>query len=306
MAKGRRTEEADEAWRPSKEDAIREYDDAILEEEELGDKIITSKEHTPSRASPPAPRKKPAGGRRKKQQHEDDAWKPTDEDLEDEELEVQEMVNNQLMEDAHIQQKPKKEASPKPKTPPRKKPVGRPVHQEDDEWKPEGEDLDFEEYEEEEEDSTDDGPTTTVTRTPPRKTKKRPAASSAGSPEQQRTKPTKQSTASPEPLEATAAPSSPKHRLTSAGNKKPPEFLVKGQNEQAPFTFAAYRGEGMVMLAMNWKEGTPPDDFVGWVIEYTEPQSSKWWSIPVRNQLFYTFYAHMAKPWDTELHDLSR
>lgn len=309
MARGRRIAEEDETWRPSKEDTIEEYDDEILEEEEMGDEIVTSKEHTPSRASPQAPatRKKPTATHRKKRQ-EDDAWKPTDEDLEDEELEVQEMVNKQLMEDSRTEEKPKKKkASPKSKSP-RKKPVGRPTHQDDGEWKPEGEDLDFEESEEEEEspceESADDEPTA-ARRTPPRKAKKRPATSSAGSPEQQRTKPAKQSTASPEPPQA----ASPKHRLTTASNKKSPEFLVRGQNEQALFTFAAYRGEGMVMLAMNWKQGTPPDDFVGWVIEYTEPQSSKWWSIPVswldacRHVMQYIT---LTVDLEVELHDFSR
>lgn len=273
----------DDTWRPSNEDVLDEYEDEILEEEELEVEKPKGKESTPSRASPPARRKKAAA----KSQDEDGAWKPTDEDIEDEELEVQEMLNHQLLDDEIPKAKPKKASSPrksssprKKPTSPRKKPVGRPAHQDDDTWKPAGEDVEDEEELEEEdspyEDSADDEPTG-VKRTPPRKAKKRPATSSAGSPLQHRSKPAKISPASPEEHKV-PAPSgglSPKHRLTSATNRKPPEFLVKGQNDKAPFTFAAYRGEGMVMLAMNWKNGTPPDDFVGWVIEYTEPQSSK-------------------------------
>jgi hypothetical protein len=43
-----------------------------------------------------------------------------------------------------------------------------------------------------------------------------------------------------------------------------------------------YRGEGMCLLAMNWKEGTPPDDFVGFAIEYQEPGDTKFYPIPNR------------------------
>lgn len=266
MARGGRTAEDDDTWRPSKEDAIAEYDDEILEEE-LADEEPRVEKHRSSRASPAAAQHKKTSHRPKRQ--DDDAWKPTDEDLEDEELEVQEMVNHQLMaEDDSVVEKPKKHttSSKTSKTStPRKKPVGRPKHQDDDVWKPEGEDVENEEPDDNEnsayEDSMDDEPTMRK-RTPPRQAKKRPAASSAGSPELHKTtKP--------------AGLSSPKHRLTTASNKKAPDFIVRGTNDKAPFTFTAYRGEGMVMLAMNWKQSTPPDDFVGFVIEYTEPQSSK-------------------------------
>lgn len=269
MARGGRTAEDDETWRPSKEDAIAEYDDEILDEEMAEEEPMVEK-HTSPRASPGVSRKK-ASHRTKRQ--DDETWKPTDEDLEDEELEVQEMVNHQLMaEDSASEAKPKKKhASPKASktSSPRKKPVGRPKHQDDDVWKPEGEDVENEEPEDEQsayEDSAEDEPSSMRKRTPPRKAKKRPAASSAGSPELHKT--TKSTLASP------------KHRLTTASNRKAPDYIVRGTNDQAPFTFTAYRGEGMVMLAMNWKNGTPPDDFVGFVIEYTEPQSSKCKSSP--------------------------
>ena len=41
------------------------------------------------------------------------------------------------------------------------------------------------------------------------------------------------------------------------------DFKVKGANADAPFTLTLHRGEGMVLAAMNWKDPTPPDDFVG-------------------------------------------
>ena len=41
----------------------------------------------------------------------------------------------------------------------------------------------------------------------------------------------------------------------------------------------------MVLLAMNWKQGRPPDDFVGFGIEYKEPQGTRYW--PVKNRLSF-------------------
>jgi hypothetical protein len=32
-----------------------------------------------------------------------------------------------------------------------------------------------------------------------------------------------------------------------------------------------HRGEGMALLGMDWKEGRPADNFVGFAIEYQEP-----------------------------------
>jgi phosphatidylserine/phosphatidylglycerophosphate/cardiolipin synthase-like enzyme len=62
-------------------------------------------------------------------------------------------------------------------------------------------------------------------------------------------------------------------------------FEVSGTNATAPFTLKAHRGDGMVLLAMNWKAGTPPDDFVGFGLEYREPARDRWW--PVTNRLAF-------------------
>ena len=43
-------------------------------------------------------------------------------------------------------------------------------------------------------------------------------------------------------------------------------FIVTGSNAAALFTLKAYRGESMVLLAMNWKTAKPPEDFVGFAI----------------------------------------
>jgi phosphatidylserine/phosphatidylglycerophosphate/cardiolipin synthase-like enzyme len=60
------------------------------------------------------------------------------------------------------------------------------------------------------------------------------------------------------------------------------EFEVSGTNAAALFTLTAHRGDGMVLLGMNWKQGKPPDDFVGFGIEYKEPGESKFWAVQNR------------------------
>jgi hypothetical protein len=49
------------------------------------------------------------------------------------------------------------------------------------------------------------------------------------------------------------------------------EFQVLGDNDNALFTLKIHRGEGMALIAMNCRKGKPPEDFVGFAIEYREP-----------------------------------
>ena len=63
------------------------------------------------------------------------------------------------------------------------------------------------------------------------------------------------------------------------------EFQVTGSNAAALFTLKLHRGDGMVLLAMNWKEGKPPKDFVGFAIEYREPDGTKFF--PLKNRLAF-------------------
>ena len=63
------------------------------------------------------------------------------------------------------------------------------------------------------------------------------------------------------------------------------EFQVAGGNKQALFTLKVHRGDGMALLAMNWKDGTPPDDFVGFGIEYREPDGDRFY--PLKNRLAF-------------------
>ncbi len=49
------------------------------------------------------------------------------------------------------------------------------------------------------------------------------------------------------------------------------DFEVLGKNKKALFTLKVRRGEGMAMLTMDWKEGEPSDDFVGFAVESKSP-----------------------------------
>jgi tetratricopeptide (TPR) repeat protein/phosphatidylserine/phosphatidylglycerophosphate/cardiolipin synthase-like enzyme len=60
------------------------------------------------------------------------------------------------------------------------------------------------------------------------------------------------------------------------------EFQVTGHNAAAPFTLKLHCGEGMTLLAMNWKVGKPPQDFVGFAIEYKEPNGDRFYALKNR------------------------
>jgi len=59
-------------------------------------------------------------------------------------------------------------------------------------------------------------------------------------------------------------------------------FQVMADNPDAPFTLKLHRGDGMTLLAMNWKGVKPPLDFVGFAIEYREPDGDRFWTIKNR------------------------
>ncbi len=59
-------------------------------------------------------------------------------------------------------------------------------------------------------------------------------------------------------------------------------FQVLGKNSNALFRLTVHRGDGMVLLAMDWKKGKPPTDFVGFAIEYQEPDNPKVFPLPNR------------------------
>ena len=60
------------------------------------------------------------------------------------------------------------------------------------------------------------------------------------------------------------------------------DFQVRGTSDAAPFTLKVHRGDGMALLAMNWKGGEPPADFVGFAIEYREPGGQRFFALKNR------------------------
>src|SRR5690348_10637597 len=64
------------------------------------------------------------------------------------------------------------------------------------------------------------------------------------------------------------------------------DFEVIGTNAAAPFSLKLHRGEGMLLLAMNWKNEAPPEDFVGFAIEYQEPNGNVFY--PLKNRLSFS------------------
>jgi hypothetical protein len=65
------------------------------------------------------------------------------------------------------------------------------------------------------------------------------------------------------------------------------DFQVTGNNRSAAFTLKLYRGDGMTLLAMDWKNSEPPADFVGFAIEYKEPKGKKFYAL--KNRLCFPF-----------------
>src|SRR5215471_10242957 len=60
------------------------------------------------------------------------------------------------------------------------------------------------------------------------------------------------------------------------------DFQIIAKNADAPFTLKLHRGDGMTLLAMNWKVAKPPRDFVGFALEYKEPDGDRFWGIKNR------------------------
>jgi phosphatidylserine/phosphatidylglycerophosphate/cardiolipin synthase-like enzyme len=60
------------------------------------------------------------------------------------------------------------------------------------------------------------------------------------------------------------------------------EFQVSGTSKTARFTLKLHRGDGMTLVAMNWKKGRPPNDFVGFAIEYKEPGGDRFYALKNR------------------------
>jgi phosphatidylserine/phosphatidylglycerophosphate/cardiolipin synthase-like enzyme len=63
------------------------------------------------------------------------------------------------------------------------------------------------------------------------------------------------------------------------------EFQVSGTNKTALFTLKLHRGDGMSLVAMNWKKDKPPNDFVGFAIECKPPDENKFF--PLNNRVAF-------------------
>jgi phosphatidylserine/phosphatidylglycerophosphate/cardiolipin synthase-like enzyme len=72
------------------------------------------------------------------------------------------------------------------------------------------------------------------------------------------------------------------------------DFQVKGKNSAAQFSLTVHRGDGMALLGMNWKNGKPPDSFVGFAIEYKEPKGKKYY--PLKNRLGFAVNKNSKDP----------
>jgi phosphatidylserine/phosphatidylglycerophosphate/cardiolipin synthase-like enzyme len=72
------------------------------------------------------------------------------------------------------------------------------------------------------------------------------------------------------------------------------DFQVEGQNAKALFTLKVHRGEGMALLGMNWKKGTPPPEFVGFAIDYKEPGGDRFFTL--KNRLAFLDAAGKVNP----------
>ncbi|MCI0590481.1 MAG: phospholipase D-like domain-containing protein [Gammaproteobacteria bacterium] len=72
------------------------------------------------------------------------------------------------------------------------------------------------------------------------------------------------------------------------------EFQVNGQNSAALFTLKLHRGDGMTLVAMNWKKGRPPKECVGFAIEYKEPDGEKFFAL--KNRLSFPGAAGAVNP----------
>src|SRR5262245_40228157 len=71
-------------------------------------------------------------------------------------------------------------------------------------------------------------------------------------------------------------------------------FQEVGTNRNALFTLKLHRGDGMCLVAMNWKTGKPPRDFVGFAIEYREPNGERFFAL--KNRISFPGTAGSVNP----------
>ena len=83
-------------------------------------------------------------------------------------------------------------------------------------------------------------------------------------------------------------------------------YQAEGANANALFTLKVHRGEGMALIAMNWRSGMPPNNFVGWFISCKSPGSANF--EPLKNRLGFTYDPEQpSSPWtSTEISPIQK
>jgi phosphatidylserine/phosphatidylglycerophosphate/cardiolipin synthase-like enzyme len=117
-------------------------------------------------------------------------------------------------------------------------------------------------------------------KTPAKSTKKKPAPKKVITNPLAKNTPTAPVAVTPVKNAADNSKNQPPVKAPVAGT--PSDFEVSGNNPAALFKLKVYRGEGMVLLAMNWTNGKPPDNFVGFAIEYQEPGGNQFFAVTNR------------------------
>ena len=72
------------------------------------------------------------------------------------------------------------------------------------------------------------------------------------------------------------------------------DFQVTGKNTKALFTLKLHRGDGMCLVAMNWKKGQPPKNFVGFAIESKPPDGDTFF--PLNNRVAFPGAGGVVNP----------
>ena len=59
------------------------------------------------------------------------------------------------------------------------------------------------------------------------------------------------------------------------------DFQIIARNADAPFTLILHRGDGMTLLAMNWKAASPSRDFIDFPLN-AKNLTARFWTIKNR------------------------
>ena len=134
----------------------------------------------------------------------------------------------------------------------------------------------------------------TAAKTPAQRKPKTAAKTPAKKVAKKIAKPVAETPATTPPSPAVAVPHPATPTPANPPASAPSGFEVEGSNAQALFTLKLHRGDGMTLVAMNWKTGQPPQDFAGFAIEYQEPGGNQFF--PLKNRLGFLDAAGNVDP----------